>query len=59
MILLVFRDAFLGIRLRGPARVSFMLGAAQVSLERVVTFFLHKIQFFLILEDLRAIHYLT
>ena len=38
MVLLVYRDALFGTRLREPARVSFMLGAAQVSFERVVTF---------------------
>ena len=38
MILLVCREALFGIRLREPARISFALRAAQVSLERVVTF---------------------
>ena len=54
MILLVYRDALIGTRMREPARISFVLGAAQVSLERVVTF-LRKAHFFLILEDCRAI----
>ena len=58
MVLLMYRDALFGTGLREPARVSFMLGAAQVSFERVVTFLL-KVHVFLILEDFRAIHYWT
>ena len=58
MVLLVYRDALFGTRVREPARVSFMLWAAQVSLDRAVTL-LRKAHFFLILEDFRATHYWT
>ena len=55
MVLFVNRDAFLGEWLRGPARVSFVLGDAQVTLTLLVTFSSQKLDFFLILEGLRAI----
>ena len=37
MVHFVIRDAFLGVRLRGPAQVSFVLGNAQVSVQLLVT----------------------
>ena len=38
MVLLAYGDALFEMVLREPERVSYMLGAAEVSSERVVTF---------------------
>ena len=38
MVHLVYRDVLFGMRLREPARLSFVQRAAQASLERVATF---------------------
>ena len=43
MVLFVNRDAFLGVKLREPTQVSFVLGDAEVFLKPLVTFLSSRI----------------